>query len=159
MDSCFLCGHVLVPSVPPACKNASLRIAYEGILHASARNQPVNVADYDLRLFERQKICLLQEKYDTSRPKISLTNSLETAIVQACSKYGICPSLWTFVEHATGGQGKHSYHEYDMIVLTGDDLQWKYLWHSDCKQETEPYSDALLIRRVEQYRNGANTVL
>ena len=159
MDTCFLCHNIMVPEVPLACKNASLRQAYEGLLYASARRQPVNVADYDIRLFERQKICLIQEKYDSDKPKVSLTNSIETAIVQISQNYDLCPSLWTFVEYSNMGADKRSYHEYDLIVLTGDDIEWKYLWHSDCRQETEPYSDALLIQRVEQYRSGANAVL
>ena len=149
----------MLPHVPPACDNATLKRAYEGVQYAQYKRQTVNVADYSIRLFEHQKVCLIQEQYNPAEPKISLTNSIETAIVQVCTHYGLCPNTWTFVEYSNIGEGKHSYHEYDLIVLTGDDVEWKYLWHSDCKAENEPYSDALLIRRIEQYRSGANTVL
>ncbi len=153
MNTCFLCLSMMVPDVPSACRNASLRRAYEALLYAAAQRQPVHVADYEIRLFERQKICLIQEQYNPAEPKISLTNSIETAVVQVSQKYGLCPAQWTFVEYANMGAEKQSYREYDLIVLTGDDIEWKYLWHSDCPQETEPYSDALLIQRVEQYRS------
>lgn len=159
MHTCFLCEQVMVPRVPPTCNNASLRRAFEGIQYATYRHQPLNVADYDIRLFQQQKVCLIKEYYNPEHPKISLTNSIETAIVQICHKYGLCPALWTFVEYTNMEGERKAYHEYDMIVLTNNDIEWKYLWHSDCKAESEPYSDALLISRIEQYRDGANTVL
>lgn len=144
MDTCFLCQHMLVPSTPTACKCTALQRAFEAIQFACAKNIPVRVADYRIRLFERPKVCLIQEFYDPKQPKISLTNSIETAIVQICSKYGLCPARWTFVEYANGGNSNGSYHEYDMVVLGGDNIEWKYLWHSDCRRETQPYSDSTL---------------
>lgn len=158
MDTCFLCGNVMIPTVPPVCKNTSLRRAYEALEWAKARNQSARVADYDVQLFALQKICLLKERYNPAQPKFSLTNSIETAVVQTCTKYGLCPSIWTFVEYANDGEHRNAYHEYDLIVLAPDNVEWKYLWHSDCRTEKEPYSEALLLRRIEQYRSGANTV-
>lgn len=93
MDACFLCGNLMVPAVPSVCKNASLRRAYEALEWAKARKQPARVADYDVQLFAPQKVCLLKERYNPKQPKISLTNSIETAIVQACTKYGLCPTV------------------------------------------------------------------
>jgi hypothetical protein len=154
MNTCFLCGNVMVPCVPVACNNTSLRSAFEAVQSAMNRNQPPRVADYTIRLFQAQKICLLEERYNHEKPTVSLTNSIETAIVQVCSQYGLCPAVWTFVEHANMGEEMKSYHEYDMVAFTGGDIDWKYVWHSDYKAETEPYSDALLVRRVEQYRGG-----
>jgi hypothetical protein len=109
-------------------------------------------------LIPQQNICLIEEQYDPQNPKVSLTNSIETAIVQVCQKHGLCPDRWTFVEHATSGTAKNAYHEYDMIVLTNGDVDWKYIWHSDAHGETEAYSDELLTRRVKEHQNGATNI-
>ena len=159
MNTCFLCEHVMVPDVPAACKNTLLRRAFEALKQARNNNQPPRVADYTIRLVQAQKICLLSERYNPQKADITLTNTLETAIVQACSQYGLCPALWTFVEHSNRGTETKPSHEYDLVVLNHDDITWEYLWHSASPSETEPYSDALLVRRVEQYRNGTNTAL
>lgn len=159
MNSCFLCGHLMVPDVPDACKNSLLRRAFEALQQAIDNNQPPRVAVYTIRLFPAQRICLLSEGYPPQKPDITLTNTLETAIVQVCSQYGLCPTLWAFVEHTNRGTEKEPSHQYDLVVLTRDDLTWEYLWHSDSPTEREPYSDALLVRRIEQYRSGTDTTL
>lgn len=149
----------MVPGVPAPCKNVSLQRAYEALQYTQAKGGPVRVADYEVQLFETEKICLIKEVCNIAEPKISLTNSIETAIVLVCMEYGLCPSAWTFVEYANAGEGKRSYHEYDMIVLVNGNIEWRYIWHSDLKEENKPYSDGLMISRVMQYRNGARTVL
>lgn len=131
MNTCFICQHLMVPDTPAACQSTVLRRAYEVIQNVGGKGQPVKVADYEIRLFERQKVCLIKELCNPQQPKISLTNSIETAIVQIGSQYGLCPSRWTFVEYANSGEGKNGYHEYDMIVLSADGMDWKYLWHSE----------------------------
>jgi hypothetical protein len=159
MNTCFLCGHMMVPNIPAACKNTLLRRAFDAMQQATANNQPPRVADYTIKLFQAQKICSISERYNPEKPDITLTNTLETAIVQVCNQYGLCPALWTFVEHSLGGTEKEPSHEYDMVVLANDDITWEYLWHSDSPTEREPYSDSLLVRRVEQYRRGTDTAL
>ncbi|NTS43022.1 hypothetical protein HRG84_19200 [Flavisolibacter sp. BT320] len=159
MNTCFLCGHMMVPGVPAACKNTLLRRAFDALQQAVENQQPPLVGDYTIRLFPAQKICLLSERFDPQKPDITLTKTLETAIVQVSSQYGLCPSLWTFVEHSHSGTGKKVQEAYDLVVLNHDDLTWEYLWHSDAPTEREPYSDSLLVRRIEQYRSGTDTIL
>lgn len=149
----------MVPGVPAACGNASLRRAYEAVQFARAKNRPVRVADYEVQLFEEAKICLIKEVHNPAEPNVSLTNSIETAIVLVCLERGLCPSAWTFVEYANMGTDKRSYHQYDMIVLERGNIDWRYIWHNDLKGEKEPFSDSLMIRRVTAYRNGARTIL
>jgi len=149
----------MVPGLPAACRNSSLQKAYNELQYARAKNRPARVADYEVQIFEQEKICLVKEIYNPEEPKVSLTNSMETAIVLICLEHRLCPSVWTFVEYANGGGGKGSYQEYDIIVLEGGNIGWKYIWHNDVKGEREKYSDQLMINRVMQYRNGAQTIL
>ena len=159
MDACFLCKKLIVPAVPAECGNRSLQCAYDAMRSAQAKGGSIRVADYEVQMFENEKICLVKEMNNPQEPKISLTNSIETAIVLICLEHRLCPAEWTFVEYANGGEGRDAYHEYDLVVLEKGNIEWRYLWHSGVRSEKEPYSDVLMINRVVQYRNLAKTVI
>jgi len=121
--------------------------------------QKSNICDYDVQIFEEEKIVLIHELSDHKNPKISLTNCVEFVIKEVVENYKLCIKEWDFVQHSSWKQSLFGgYDEYDLVSIT-ESIYWKYIWHSNAKDEHECFSLPLLIDRVIAYRQGAKSVL
>lgn len=149
--NCSICGRELTNSVSvirgigPICRSALLKNLE---LHQS------RICDYRLEFIEEFDIVIIHEIYDRENPKISLTNCIEFVIKRIVEEYELCINTTSFVEHSTGGNLFGPYHEYDLVDVRGEDVQWKYLWHNDISGEKEQFSNELLINRINKHKLG-----
>ena len=133
----------IVRGFDPVCRNKLLE---------SVRHYRSKVSEYRIDFFMDEQIIIIHEKINPNFPKISLTNCIEYVINEIAHQYNLSKDTWSFIEHYERGGAFGEYAEYDLVDLSGDGILWRYLWHSDAKNENEPFSTPLLIDRVNKYR-------
>lgn len=156
MTNCSMCGRELtndksvIRGIGPICRAKVL----EEINHNHRK-----VCDYRVEFLNEEKICIIHEIADPENPKISLTNCIEYVIDEIVKGYKLCPDIWSFVEHSQWKPNLFGgYEEWDLVSVK-ENVEWKYLWHSDATGEKQPFDISLLKDRVKTYRIGARSVI
>lgn len=155
MVTCNNCGRELtadesvVRGIGPIC-NSKMLEKIEG--------KQSKVCDYSVQFIDHKKVLIIHENYDPEKPTISLTNSIEFVIREIVEKNQICLKDWTIVEHSTDSNLFGGYDHYDLINTSGKGHLWKYLFHTDDKEEEQQFSHELMFHRIDAYKNGAKKV-
>ena len=147
--SCQICGKPLTNDVSVM---RGIGPIWRAKQWASKTHQGAKICDYDVELFNDEKICIIREINNLKSPTISLTNCIETVLSRVIEEYNLCGDEWDFVEHANHPNLMGGYDEYDLVSLDNGSIKWRYLWHSDAKGEEHEFSRDLLVTRVNHYR-------